>query len=311
MQTTIKGSVGQADFAPGFPVSATTDVVVSVAGTPTAAFTVTPEGHINLNTPLAVASDVNIAQAGDASASMQDRTFVGSVTGVGNLLTVDATGFASVALYVNAVGAGTSFIHEQSPDGTNWYAFPMRYLGGVTTDVANPGGGWGAGVAFVAQVYFRFVRFRVSAGTGTATVSATFKETTQPFIYAIMQQNTNDPLMGTVHVKPVTSGGLSMARVRGAASGAAKAGAGQLYGYEFKNTNAAVRYLQIYDKATAGVPGTDTPKRTIGLAAGGNVTYSTGMGIAFGTGISWAITTDEAGATAGASGDVIGSLDFA
>jgi hypothetical protein len=117
---------------------------------------------------------------------------------------------------------------------------------------------------------------------------------------------------GGVFIAPETSGGLSISRVRAATSGVVKASIGQLYGWSnLINTTASIRYLQIYNKATVGIPGTDTPTFTIPfLANGGGAAFSSDIGIAFATGISWAITTDEAGATVGTSGDIIGSLFY-
>src|SRR5690242_4134795 len=40
-----------------------------------------------------------------------------------------------------------------------------------------------------------------------------------------------------------------------------KASAGQVYGYDIYNNNAAVRFVKFYNKATAPTVGTDTPIR--------------------------------------------------
>ncbi len=118
--------------------------------------------------------------------------------------------------------------------------------------------------------------------------------------------------VGTVFLKAQgVSAGVLISRIVTGASGVIKAGAGQVYGWNFFNTNAAVRYMQIYNKTTAGVPGTDTPVLTIPLAIGGSSILSSDIGAAFATGISWAITTDAPGATIGASGDVVGNGFYA
>lgn len=106
---------------------------------------------------------------------------------------------------------------------------------------------------------------------------------------------------------PHTAGGLTPNRVISAASTNAtsvKASAGQVFTIIAVNTNAAVRYLKLYNKASAPTVGTDTPVLTIpipGNAAGAGVSIDTGgMGIAFATGIALAITTGVADADTGA-----------
>lgn len=66
------------------------------------------------------------------------------------------------------------------------------------------------------------------------------------------------------------------------------------------NVNAAVRYLKIYDKATAPTVGTDVPKHTVLLPIGGvGVLHIPMQGIEFINGISIALTTEatDAGST--------------
>lgn len=105
----------------------------------------------------------------------------------------------------------------------------------------------------------------------------------------------------TVGLVPVASGGLSISRVLSAASTNAtsvKASAGQVYSIYAHNTNAAVRYLKIYNKASAPTVGTDTPVLTLPIpgntAGAGFVLDTGGIGIAMATGIALAITTGVA-----------------
>lgn len=66
---------------------------------------------------------------------------------------------------------------------------------------------------------------------------------------------------------------------------------GKVYGYIVNNTNAAARYLKLYDKATAPTIGTDTPKMTIMVPSGRTETYFARDGIEFTAGISFGTTT--------------------
>jgi hypothetical protein len=110
--------------------------------------------------------------------------------------------------------------------------------------------------------------------------------------------------------KPVTSGGFSIARFIAATNGVVKASAGQLYACTLTNSNAAIRYLQIYNKTTAGTLSTDTPVATIPLPPNASVFWGAdAIGAAFATGISWQFTTDDIAipTTAGAATDIHGS----
>src|SRR5437899_2896694 len=105
---------------------------------------------------------------------------------------------------------------------------------------------------------------------------------------------------------PATAGGLSTCRVVTGTTGFCKASAGQAFSVIYQNTNAAVRYLHLYSKASAPTLSTDTPILTIPMAltSVGNYQISD-LGVTFPAGIAWAITTDDAAipVTAGTSGD--------
>jgi hypothetical protein len=126
--------------------------------------------------------------------------------------------------------------------------------------------------------------------------------------------------IGAVTPKPTTSGGLTPYKLISAAStngSSVKGSAGQVYVIYAVNTNAAVRYLKLYNKASAPTVGTDTPVLTLpipGNTAGAGFLLNTGgIGIAFATGIALAITTGSADADTGAvaAGEVIVNLLYA
>lgn len=113
--------------------------------------------------------------------------------------------------------------------------------------------------------------------------------------------------------KPATTGGLSIARLVGSAGANIKASAGQLYGGTVTNSNAAIRYLHLYNKASAATLSTDTPVATIPLPPNASVMVDcSSLGAAFATGISWAFTTDDITipTTAGATTDIHGTLFY-
>lgn len=102
----------------------------------------------------------------------------------------------------------------------------------------------------------------------------------------------------TANLAPTTSGGLTISRTISAASTNAtnvKGSAGQIYGILVSNTNAAARYLKLYNKATSPTIGTDTPVLTIMIPPNSSgVVGSWEHGLAFGTGIGFGLTTGVA-----------------
>lgn len=135
-----------------------------------------------------------------------------------------------------------------------------------------------------------------NAGTGTLATS----------LASLPALATGSNLIGRVNVEPQTNNGLSISRTLSAASTNGtniKGSAGQIYTIVAHNTNAAVRYLKVYNKATAPTVGTDTPVLTFpipGNAAGAGFVIDTTMGISFATGIGIGLTTGVADADTGA-----------
>lgn len=88
----------------------------------------------------------------------------------------------------------------------------------------------------------------------------------------------------------------------------AKASAGQLKSIIGYNSNAAVRYLKLYNKATAPTVGTDTPVLTIPLAPSKDFNILFGDGFWFTTGIGYGLVTGSADSdnTAVGAGDILG-----
>lgn len=124
--------------------------------------------------------------------------------------------------------------------------------------------------------------------------------------------------IGSVGLAPQTTGGLTTATLISAASTNAtsvKGSAGQLFFIQATNINAAVRYLKFYNKASAPTVGTDTPVLTFaipGNTAGAGFLVEVTNGLAFGTGIAYAITTGSSTADTGAvaASDIIVNLGY-
>lgn len=91
----------------------------------------------------------------------------------------------------------------------------------------------------------------------------------------------------------------------------AKATEGKVVGGVFSNSVAAIRYLKIYNKATAAAAA-DTPVLTILLPASSMTTFSVPGGIRFSAGISLrcVTTAPDAGAVSATAGDVFSQLFY-
>lgn len=92
-----------------------------------------------------------------------------------------------------------------------------------------------------------------------------------------------------------------------------EAGAKSLLGIHINNTNAAARFVKLYNKATAPTVGTDTPVMTIPVAATNGVVrlefvqgvqFSLGLGI----GITGAVT--DADTTAVTANDTVVNIQY-
>lgn len=89
----------------------------------------------------------------------------------------------------------------------------------------------------------------------------------------------------------------------------AKASAGDVHVIYASNTTAALKYLKLYNKASAPTVGTDTPVLTIPMAPSNTPTrVEFPFGMYFATGIAYALTgaAADADTTALAAGDVVG-----
>lgn len=88
----------------------------------------------------------------------------------------------------------------------------------------------------------------------------------------------------------------------------AKAFPGRLYHVNGYNAAAAVRYVKIYNKATAPTVGTDTPVLTLACKPSADFMFNWPQGFDFSTGIAYALTVNaaDADATALTAADIVG-----
>lgn len=88
----------------------------------------------------------------------------------------------------------------------------------------------------------------------------------------------------------------------------AKGAAAQLYGIAGYNAAAAIRYVKLYDKATAPAVGTDVPKITLVIPASSAFQFNWPTPIEFRVGLGYGLTTGVADNDTGAltAADVTG-----
>ena len=190
-----------------------------------------------------------------------------------------------------------------------------------------------AGSALVGKVGIDQTTVGTTNGVSVAQIGTTTVSTGNGVVGAGVQRvaiaSDNTPFatkidqttLGTTNgVTPVaaTIGGATPYKLISAATTNAtsvKGSAGQIYSITGFNINAAVRYLKIYDKATAPTVGTDVPKHVYpmpGSTTGGGFTLSIPVGQIYTAGIAIAITTGIADTDTGAvaANEIVINLDY-
>lgn len=113
------------------------------------------------------------------------------------------------------------------------------------------------------------------------------------------------PLFATNNLHALSAANTNAANV--------KAQAGRVFVINAINTVASIRYLKLYNKATAPAPASDTPLKTYQIPASGTLSVSIPNGIGFSNGIGIAVVAGIADndATAIGAGDILLDLSYA
>ena len=225
----------------------------------------------------------------------------------GNALTVDGSATTQPVSGTVGIAAGTSNIGDV--DVLTVPADPF----GVNADAASATGSISAKLRFIAATGIPVTGTVSVSNAGTFAVQAT-----QSGTWTVQPGNTANTTPWLVTDTVATSGGLTMHKTTSAASTNAtsvKGSAGQVYSVQAFNVNAAVRYLKLYNKASAPTVGTDTPVKTLaipGNTAGAGFVINWDKGLAFGTGIAFALTTEatDAGTTGVAANEITVNIDY-
>jgi hypothetical protein len=263
---------------------------------------------------------------------------------VNNILTVTAgtaptavDGFRAGAVQVVSTGTGGSFIFEQSNDNVNFVALPV-FNAALTTGVPITAAitPTASAIMYSFPIRANFLRLRIVGTITGGAIQAFTRLSTEPWTPSVFSvaQPTAGSLNATI-AAPVLAAGTALAgdvgiQVRANATGAAtpfninspatpigqsiKGSAGRLLSLYFRNSNAASRWLKVFN-ATSVTMGTTAATLDIEIPP-----TSTGIaypipiaGLAFGTGIFLAVTAGK-GLTNNAAitlDDVSGSGSFA
>ncbi|MBS1180452.1 MAG: hypothetical protein H6Q99_332 [Proteobacteria bacterium] len=290
-------------------------------------FSLLPDGMTKVGAVLLVDKDGNpIGASGGlvSEAAGAVSTVSGPLATAGDAIIIPLAGFNGAVFAFSGVFTGLGGAFEASyNDGANYVAVSAVSVGGGSpvTTVSS------LAAAAAYEVYAAgatHVRFRVTAiSTGPAAAIA------RPFVFAADPapgvaggtltlsaiSSSSNTIIGDVSNSPrTTSGGLSslnrlLSAIASTNATLVKGAAGRLYKARGYNAAAAVRYLKLYNKASAPTVGTDTPVVTLPLAPSAVFDIDlVPIGQYFSTGIAFALTTGSADSDTGAvaAGDVVG-----
>lgn len=235
---------------------------------------------------------------------------VGNVTSATSTVVVNTERFSNLMIHCAGTFAGVNCTFEGSLNSTNgtdgnWFA--VQAIRSSANTIETTTGVLAAAPAYAWELSVNALKFfRIRA---TAWTSGTQTWTMIPGTYATepipgAQVTATQPVSGTV--SPVTPTTLFTNSAATTNATLVKSTAGTLWSIAVSNTNAATRFLKLFNMTTAPTVGTSVPVFTVAVPSGGTVLVNGGSnGIRFATGISLAIT--------GAAGDldttVIGAGD--
>lgn len=238
----------------------------------------------------------------------------GNVTSATSTVFVNTTRFSNLMIHCTGTFSTVNCTFEgslNSTNGTDGNWFTVQAIRSNANTIETTTGNLSAAPAYAWELSVNALTyFRVRA---TAWTSGTQVWTFVPGTYATepvpaAQVSATQPVSGTVTatvtggtVLPVTPTTTFTNSAATTNATSIKASAGTVWSINATNTNAAVRYLKLYNKASAPTVGTDVPVLTVAIPATGFVKVDGGSnGIRFATGIALAITTGATDADTGA-----------
>jgi len=229
--------------------------------------------------------------AGTLGVITSDTTGTVSGTAIGVMGSAfSASGYSTITLQVTAIGVGGTMFLEGSWDGgTTWSTMPNTNLNALANPAASNIGVTVVGSTFIAPSVAPLLRFRLSAYTsGTYTIA--YRLGVSPSPLASITNTTVSTILKT----QINTGLTGRSAVISAATTNATlvaAAAHQVYSIILSNNSASWAYFKFFNKATAPVPGTDTPVEVYGIPPNASIMISTAdIGDYFTLGVGYAIT---------------------
>ena len=254
---------------------------------------------------------------------------------------LDVSNFRSASIQVVSTATGGTFIFEQANDTNSPIPLPV-YNAALDTGVPIVAAitATASQIIYTVPIRCQFIRLRIATALTGGSVRAFSRLSSDPWtpsIATIAQATAarlNATVSGTVtanigtgalaaganligdtglQVRANATGAMTVNKVLAAATTNAtliKATAGRVFGWRLVNTTAALKVVRLYNLTTAPVVGTSVPAYVIFLPPNGSAEWSSDIGIAHATGISYAITNAIADldATAVAANDVLGFI---
>jgi hypothetical protein len=234
-----------------------------------------------------------LTQPGSASGTITTQNLnSGGVATAGSAVEVDMLNAGQMG--IQTVGTFTGALSIQyTLNGTDWQTMAGSHILNTTTNgQANTIGSGNQGVFIVpaaGMLKARVTALAAVTGSVVVTLKAVTGVTLIPFISSIAS---------CTPVTPTTTFTNSAASTNATSN---KASAATLWSALVSNSNAAVRYFKLYNKASAPTVGTDIPVIVMPVPPGTVAQIDGGAnGIRFTTGVAWALTTGIADTDTGA-----------
>lgn len=208
------------------------------------------------------------------------------------LIAFDTEGAQSVVAQVTQNASGTYLIFEGSMDPANgpWVPLPQTapIRAGIPTVFASIPTTTGITLA-CETLGFPSVRLKIETA-GSGPVTAVGRAIQRPLSRMLADTLTKCAVLTNVSRLVLQNSPALLA------------------GYDVRNNNAAVRYLQFFD--TTAIPGGgSTPTRSVPIGPSESARIQ-GLRVQHKSGIAWAVSTDPYTLALGAAGDLVGSVDF-
>lgn len=202
------------------------------------------------------------------------------------LISVDCSQVRTITMQCVSMGTTGAVTYQFSNDQVTWTNATYQTSTGATAVATITA----AGLHFI-PVLARYFRVQLTTATTAGTTTFTGFSADRPAKLPV----TTQPVSGTVTATATqpftpTASLLSSAATTNATS--VKATAGTIYAISASNVGAAAAFLKIFNLAAAPTVGTSVPALTIPIPATGQISLEFGpLGLRFGTGISFCITT--------------------